>query len=1184
MSYFLTREAAKIFIGQATGNLIAFNPAVDKFILLDNCSKKDALTVIREYEAIRLRAYCLSLMDRAKGKPIIKAFKFGGGGLAVLRSAPLIKEFKIIRPYAKNLEAKFAAMSVKDQQAFFRDRMPTSFEGAARLFASNGIKHSLHSDFKEFLQSSGSVMKFMNILATLAVMPNTNITKIIELNFTQGSREIDANFLIQRAKELLTLFHARGLVLFPLTYKRSGKGIKSASHDLYASQSQMTFLTNCARWTGYFDKGLVPGQILKRIDMLLHATTINEVGDLSNDLLQAYDEVMFERRVDLATLAAEDQEILETGNKEIREPNRSLAQQGRCAAVHSSVLLYRKVMKTIKALYEYTYPDAPLTYLPTIKAHPTHSSRTTDTRWMAESNPSFGEWADVVDAFLNRKRAREVKTDMAERLRLNKFIDFLLTLDDPPLCPEEIIRERHIYDEGGLAITYWQSLNDDENLSIDTKNRYLKSVHDFFFWYGKRLQREKLPGWEEFTNPIDWEADRWRGAEHPYQTHRPAVSVKIVELMKRIITENDYAFCRDRERFPEDHVWVYDRDSQQRVEVWFPGRAVLLTILLYLPARSFQARWMDSGEGDEFIVNFAVDPATKQMLPEMVRNNDARSTPKRQVGALQIVFTTLEEPCLATHLSTNKTGDYVAAGKKKGHTIPWCPDEVRDGILMMQQWQRRYGQYIDKPIEAIDISKRDRRREKRNYDHKVEVYPLFRDPTRILSEKPVSRERLEKFYFEVLYTAQEIISEHNPQLKPFITKAIKTKRETGKKRKVRHAIKEAVTYVTDHDLHGLRVTGITNLMEAGVPVEIISKMMAGHKTIFMTVFYGKFDPLKIREYLEKANEIAKERSSEGYKEEWLLSRRDGDAIVPIHGAMTEADGTWNIQIDGICPGTRCEEGGPLIGKNKSTRSPVPESRCPLCRFWLTGPRFLSGLDIEMNRLFHKVHRDEQKVKALNEDLTRLEIKRDNGDSSVQGHINVLYGQLNKLHETRSYDLQEMSARKLWMDTIIKMLESGQERALITGNDEQGLKVVIQQGHYIHLLHRQSLATEIVVGFQNEQAVMELKGMLETMLALNGRISPLARLNPELQLRSINLLTDFLVQAIPDDDDMQRILSGESSLEQIYLPDNTTLGRKIDLVCQAISDRTVLSKIPDRPQSPSAPYNPHPGNGEAHEII
>jgi hypothetical protein len=1053
-------------------------------------------------------------------------------------------------------------MSVEEQRQLISERMPTSFEEAVRVLTTVGVQHCFHSSFRELLDQCEGPLDFMNLLASLAAMKNSKKYPTAKLHFADGSVKSKAKFLIARAKELLTLFHAKGWVLFPFTFKRTGRGVKEAPNDRYACPSQMALLTDCINRTGYYHRGPFAGGILLRIDTLLHASTIKVIGDISNDFLQAFDETMLARRDELGVFSRYNLE--EQPDEDI-----DLALEGHKVRYawdgeHSTLSLWKQVIKTLKAQYELVYPDTPLTYVPIIRAGPEVAGRTIDTKWIVEANPKLERWAEVIDSYLNRKRANEVKTDATERMRLNRWVSYLLKLSKPPLGPEEVIRERYIFDEQEIAHTYWQDLNDDENLLPATRNRYLKTLHDIFFWYGKKLQRESSPNWHEYSNPINWEADRWRNEENPYETHRPALNIQIVELMKKLITEKDFALCRDREKFPTDYVTIYDRELKQTREVWYPGRAVLLLLMLYFPLRSFQARWLDSGEGDDLVVKITIDPDTARQHLELVKNSDPRAISKRKASVFRLEQTTLGEQVLAIYVSTNKTGDFVAQGRRKGYTISWCPDEVRDVLIMMREWLQRYGFYINKPIEAVENGRKDRRHEARDYAHKVEVFPLFRDPVRRNSPQPVSRERLEKFYFEILFEAQEIILKHNPQLKPFIVRKIKERGKEGKKRESKQQLRTHIIYETEHDLHSLRVTGISNLAEAGVPIEFISKVMAGHSTIFMTIYYSKIDPRKIREHLEQANEYAKTRVAAGYRGEWLFSRRDGENFKALQWSSSDADGTWKVYIDGICPGTSCSEGGPLVGKNK-TPTPVPQSRCPLCRFWLTGPKFLAGLEIEMNRLFHRIHRDEQKIKALNEEKTRLEIKRDKGDLSVQGQLNVLNGQLNKKYDERSYDLQEMSARKIWMDAVSALLESEQEKALITANDEQGVKLIIQQGHYIHLLHRQSLATEIVVGFRNDEAVMELKNLLETMLALNGRISPLVRLDTATQLRCINLLTDFLVEAVPNDEEIQHLLLGEATIDQLYFPDNKTLGEKLDALCKHISDGTSLRKVPLMPQ-------------------
>ncbi|BBC41318.1 site-specific integrase [Photobacterium damselae subsp. piscicida] len=52
--------------------------------------------------------------------------------------------------------------------------------------------------------------------------------------------------------------------------------------------------------------------------------------------------------------------------------------------------------------------------------------------------------------------------------------------------------------------------------------------------------------------------------------------------------------------------------------------------------------------------------------------------------------------------------------------------------------------------------------------------------------------------------------------------------------------------------HGLRVAGLTALAEQGVPIEVLSKVVAGHKSILMTIYYIKYHPSHISDVLNEA--------------------------------------------------------------------------------------------------------------------------------------------------------------------------------------------------------------------------------------------------------------------------------------------------------------------------------------------
>ena len=120
--------------------------------------------------------------------------------------------------------------------------------------------------------------------------------------------------------------------------------------------------------------------------------------------------------------------------------------------------------------------------------------------------------------------------------------------------------------------------------------------------------------------------------------------------------------------------------------------------------------------------------------------------------------------------------------------------------------------------------------------------------------------------------------------------------------------------------HGLRVTGLTALMEAGVPIEVLSKIVAGHASILMTLHYIKFNNTHITDVLNKAQVEIEASEQQNYKQ-WLreASWRDARKYSVFNSEDTYSN-SWgtskndsslfeNRQI-GICPnsGTLCETG------------------------------------------------------------------------------------------------------------------------------------------------------------------------------------------------------------------------------------------------------------------------------------
>ena len=56
--------------------------------------------------------------------------------------------------------------------------------------------------------------------------------------------------------------------------------------------------------------------------------------------------------------------------------------------------------------------------------------------------------------------------------------------------------------------------------------------------------------------------------------------------------------------------------------------------------------------------------------------------------------------------------------------------------------------------------------------------------------------------------------------------------------------KSGQPYRPRYNIHGLRVRGLTNLRRGGMPLDLLSKFVAGHATLAMTILLYKTAPLR----------------------------------------------------------------------------------------------------------------------------------------------------------------------------------------------------------------------------------------------------------------------------------------------------------------------------------------------------
>ena len=379
--------------------------------------------------------------------------------------------------------------------------------------------------------------------------------------------------------------------------------------------------------------------------------------------------------------------------------------------------------------------------------------------------------------------------------------------------------------------------------------------------------------------------------------------------------------------------------------------ARLLLLQLDLPLRNVQARRLDSGEGD-----------TERWDPETLSwgMNDGphggrwermgSGNPRR--GCIRHIPTGEGRFITGLWINSNKTQDRgVLFDDTAGYEIPWEHADVLQNLAAMREWQERHNPvgsplphaelapniFDDEPSEVVRALIPDR-------------FYLFRyppNPGPRGSEAPPSYKTCLQFFYDALEELERRLNEEDPDRPVTI---ITGRDHSG-------APKKAI-----YTLHGMRSSTITGLHLAGVPIEILSKVVAGHASILMTLSYLKFDPQHVSQVLTDARLKAATDAKASFPDlirnarmeevVRMTARLADDGITQMKGQYDEPSVWLRLDI-GLCPngGTLCRIGGDRIqkrndkGVDKSVYAAVPGGprNCVRCRFFVTGLPFLIPL-------------------------------------------------------------------------------------------------------------------------------------------------------------------------------------------------------------------------------------------------
>lgn len=405
-------------------------------------------------------------------------------------------------------------------------------------------------------------------------------------------------------------------------------------------------------------------------------------------------------------------------------------------------------------------------------------------------------------------------------------------------------------------------------------------------------------------------------------------------------------------------------------ELWSPARAVALLLKLHLPLRTYQVRFLDSGEADtwryekgEWVFN--------QRHP--FKNGSEKNPWSRGVFS-RIRSLDTGEIMTGLYINTNKTADQNQDERQRGYTIPWQHAEVLYWLEKLRNWQEKYNP-IDQPTPCTELEGKhfgNAKSEQQKRDMGAICF-LFRDAKAKGEDrfKPTTANGLDLIWYRLLNALEDRVAARGQTLSD--GSRLQFVKDYGEG----YAHKKTAT---EFPLHSLRVSLLTCFaMEGQIPMPALSKLLAGHSRLLMTLYYTKPTPAMMTQALDAATlkvEAAQADSLRTFLRDADM-RQIGSKIayrdeVSLQAALANRNPVgWEHRHVGIClvggntaksneSGSvgGCWNGGEYMhtrGNAGDIYGPVPNGpeNCTRCRWLATDARYLDALRAQFNNQSYK---------------------------------------------------------------------------------------------------------------------------------------------------------------------------------------------------------------------------------------
>ncbi len=468
-------------------------------------------------------------------------------------------------------------------------------------------------------------------------------------------------------------------------------------------------------------------------------------------------------------------------------------------------------------------------------------------------------------------------------------------------------------------------------------------------------------------------------------------------------------------------------------QIWSPVKAMVIFMKLHLPLRTYQVRMLDSGEADtwryeqgQWVVNTQHDFAL---------GSEKRPFRKGVFRRIHDTMTGLYSTGL--FINTNKTADQNKDELERGYIIPWQNEEVLYWLEKLRNWQEKYNP-IAKPTDCTTLLRKHvgAKKSDKQLESMGETAFLFRDASTKGEDKskPIAgKGNLAPFWYQLLLTLENQLADQGNTL------------DNGERLKLVVDYPEGTPewnkFATLFPLHSLRVSLITAYtMDTQLPLPVISKLLAGHTRLLMTIYYNKITPSVMANKMDEAHGELDAKSKQSVRNflkdasmEQIQCKMVYHSDDSIQAALVNRNPIgWEERSCGLClvGGNTvksdevstlggCWNGGELIKDAKAAGNRVyasvphgPEN-CPRCRWFITEARYLPALNAHFNQLSYKAHQAANLSVEIEGELETL--KDEQFFCEEQGKPFIKHDELQALQ--RRYEKQQVEADEYAKDWI-----------------------------------------------------------------------------------------------------------------------------------------------------------------------